>query len=126
MTSSGGTYSYRVVATNDCASPASSAGSNTCSMPITDVADVAPCGSVGNTLLASHDATDATLAWGSVVCADLAGYAVYGAASYDAAFPSGWTLLGSPVGATANDPLTSPIVAYRVVSRDACGNPSGD
>jgi photosystem II stability/assembly factor-like uncharacterized protein len=125
-TVSGGTYSYRVVATNDCASPLSAAGTNACSVPITDAADVAPCGSVGNTLLLAHDATDATLAWGSVACADLAGYAVYGAASYDAAFPSGWTLLGSPVDATANDPLASPIVAYKIVSRDACGNPSGD
>jgi hypothetical protein len=125
-TASGGTYSYRVVATNSCASPLSAAGTNACSTPITDAADIAPCGSVGNTLLLARGATDAALAWGSVACADLAGYAVYGATSYDAAFPSGWTLLGSPVAATANDPLASPIVAYRVVSLDACGNPSGD
>jgi photosystem II stability/assembly factor-like uncharacterized protein len=125
-TAPGGTYSYRVVATNDCASPLSAAGTNACSPPIVDAADIAPCASVGNTLLLARGATDATLAWGSVACADLAGYAVYGAASYDAAFPSGWTLLGSPVDATANDPLTSPIVAYRIVSLDACGNPSGD
>jgi photosystem II stability/assembly factor-like uncharacterized protein len=122
----GGTYSYRVVATNDCASPLSSVGTNTCSAPIVDAADMVPCGSVGNTLLASHDATDATLSWGFVACADLAGYAIYGAASYDAAFPSGWTLLGSPAEAMSSDPLTSPNVAYRVVSLDACGNPSGD
>jgi hypothetical protein len=125
-TASGGTYSYRVVATNDCASPASAVGANACSIPVTDAADVTPCGSVGATLLIASDATDATLAWDAVACADIAGYAVYGAASYDAAFPSGWTLLSSPTAATATDPLASPIVAYRVVSLDACGNPSGD
>ncbi len=125
-TAAGGTYSYRVVATNDCALPASASGTNACSAPITDAADVAPCGNVGATLLMARDATDATLAWGAVGCADLAGYAVYGAASYAAAFPSGWTLLGSPAGATSTDPLSSEIVAYKIVSLDACGNPSGD
>jgi photosystem II stability/assembly factor-like uncharacterized protein len=125
-TAPGGTYSYRVVATNDCASPLSDAGSNACSAPVTDAADVSPCGSVGATLVMTHDATDATVAWDAVACADIAGYAVYGASSYEAAFPTGWTLLGSPTGSTSSDPLSSPIIAYRVVSLDACGNPSGD
>jgi photosystem II stability/assembly factor-like uncharacterized protein len=125
-TASGGTYSYRVVATNNCAAPASASGANACSIAVTDAADVAPCGNVGATLLLTHGATDATLAWGAVGCADLAGYAVYGATSYAAAFPSGWTLLGSPAAPSSSDPLSSPIVAYRIVSLDACGNPSGD
>jgi hypothetical protein len=122
----GGTYSYRVVATNDCASPSSAAGTNACSVPITDAADVTPCGAVGANLVVGRDATDATLAWDAVACADIAGYAVYGAASYAAAFPSGWTLLSSPTAATSTDPLASPFVAYRIVSLDACGNPSAD
>jgi hypothetical protein len=125
-TASGGTYSYSVVATNDCASPASAAGANACSAPVTDAADVTPCGAVGATVAVARDETDATLAWDAVACTDIAGYAVYGATSYAAAFPSGWTLLGSPAAATSSDPLSSPNVAYRIVSLDACGNPSGD
>ena len=125
-TVSGGTYSYRVVATNDCASPSSASGTNACSISVTDSTDVAPCGTVGATLLLARGATDAALVWGAVSCADLAGYAVYGATSYDVAFPSGWTLLGSPGEATSNDPLASPIVAYKIVSLDGCGNSSGD
>jgi len=122
----GGTYSYRVIATNDCAAPASSSGTNACSPPVTDAADVVPCGDVGATLLVTNDPTDANLAWGAVACGDLSGYGVYGAASYSAAFPSAWTLLGSPAGVAWADTLSSEFVAYRVVSIDACGNPSAD
>ena len=125
-TSSGGTYSYRVVATNDCASPSSASGTNACSLAVTDAADATPCGAVGATLLLARGATDATLSWDAVSCTDLSGYAVYGATSYAAAFPSGWTQLGAPTATTMNDPLSSEIVAYRIVSLDSCGNPSGD
>ena len=75
---------------------------------------------------AKRESSRATLAWDAVSCSDLSGYAVYGATSYAAAFPSGWTQLGAPTAATMNDPLSSEIVAYRIVSLDACGNPSGE
>jgi photosystem II stability/assembly factor-like uncharacterized protein len=122
----GETYSYRVVATNDCPTPASASGMNACAAPVVDSADTQPCGDVGATLLASRDLVDATLSWGAVACGDLAAYGVYGAASYSAAFPSEWILLGSPAAAPWNDPLASDFVAYRVVSMDVCGNPSAD
>ncbi len=125
-TSPGATYSYRVIATNDCASPISDPGFTACSPPVTDAADLVPCGDVGATLLVSRDATDASLSWDEVACSDIASYAVYGATSYTAAFPSEWTLLGSPGAATLNDPLASEFVAYRVVTLDSCGNPSPD
>ena len=120
----GNTYSYRVVATNDCTSPISDPGVNACSAPVIDAADPVPCAGVGPTLVLSHDPADASLSWGAVVCSDIAGYRVYGASSFDAPFPSGWTLLGAPGGTAFTDPLSSAFVAYRVVTVDACGNPS--
>jgi hypothetical protein len=122
----GGTYSFRVVATNDCATPSASQGTNGCSPPATDVIDTDACGDVGPTLLVTTDLTDAILAWDAVTCGDLAAYGVYGAASYAAAFPAEWTLLGSPAPSTWSDALSSELVAYRVVSLDECGNPSAN
>ena len=81
---------------------------------------------VGATLVVARGSTDGAPAWDAVACADIAGYAVYGANSYAAPFPSGWTLLSSPTAAASTDPLASPVVTYTVVSLDACGNPSGD
>lgn len=125
-TVAGATYSYRVVATNDCAVPASDPGASPCSPPVTDAADVAPCGDVGDTLLVSSDTIEASLAWNPVACNDLASYAVYASTSYSAEFPAEWTLIGSPGAPALTDSLASPFVAYRVVTLDACGNLSGD
>ena len=120
----GNTYSYRVIATNDCAAPMSDAGLNACSPAVVDAADLVPCSEVGSTLLLGHDGIDASLTWDAVTCTDIGSYAVYGAMVFDTAFPSGWTLLGSPGAAAFTDPLVSSFVAYRVITVDACGNPS--
>lgn len=122
----GTTYSYRVVAVNDCATPLSARGTNACSTPVADAVDQTPCPNVGNTLLGTKSPTDAQINWGSVGCGDLAGYEVYGSTTYSAPFPSGWTLLASPVPTQHLDPLGSAWVAYRVVGRDLCGNRSAD
>ena len=120
------TYSYRVVAVNDCSTPLSLRGASGCSTPVTDAADATPCPNVGDTLLGTKASTNAQFDWGSVPCGDLASYEVFGATSYSAPFPSGWTLLGSPVSAQLLDPLGSAWIAYRAVARDQCGNHSPD
>jgi photosystem II stability/assembly factor-like uncharacterized protein len=119
-------YYYQVVATNDCDTPESSAGAVSCSAVVTEVSDTTPCGDVGETLLVGRDASNANLTWTAVACDDLAHYAVYGSASYDAPFPEGWTLLGTPAGASFDDPLGSANAAYKTISVDLCGNSSGN
>jgi hypothetical protein len=122
----GATVTYRVVATNNCGTPASSNGTVACSAPVIDTTDTTPCGPVGNSLLLSHDAASAELAWSAVACTDLASYEVYGATTFDAPFPGGWTPLGTPSSPAWTDSVASPWVAYRVIAVDDCGNPSSD
>jgi hypothetical protein len=110
-------YTYTVRYTNGCGHTVTTAG-----VSAADMTDTTPCPGPGDTLLVTKSATDAQLSWGAVTCGDLAGYRVYGTANYGAAFPTGWTLLGSPVTTGATDQLSSPYTGYQVVSADTCGN----
>lgn len=124
-TAPGQSYSYRIVAVNNCGTPLSSAGANDC-LPLLETSDSTPCASVGDTLSVSKNAPDAHLTWTAVVCSDLRVYAIYGSSTFAAPFPAGWTLLGTREVAYFDDPLDSGNVAYKVVSVDSCGNASGN
>lgn len=116
----GTSYTYSVRYHNGCAMSADTAG-----VSAADVVDTTPCPPVGNTLKVAKSGSNAALSWTAVTCGDLAGYRVYGATSYGAAFPAGWTLLGTPTGAAATDPLASAYIAYEIVSldQDGCASP---
>jgi hypothetical protein len=70
----------------------------------------------------SKSGSDAVMNWNTVTCSDLASYQVYAATSYNAPFPSGWTLLGNTITPTFSNQLTSPYIAYTIISVDLCGN----
>jgi len=118
-TDSGGTpnttYTYTVRYTNGCGHTATTAG-----VSAKDATDKTACADPA--LRVAKSGSDAALSWGAISCTDLSSYRVYGSATYGAAFPSGWTLLGSPTGTTATDLLGSAYLAYVVASVDACGN----
>jgi uncharacterized protein YcnI len=112
-------YSYTVRFNNGCSLNASTTGNSA-----TDVVDTTPCSAVGNTLTLADAGTNLNVGWSAVTCPDLANYRVYGATSYAATFPSGWTLLGQPTGTNTTDPMGSSYVVFKTVTVDACGNAS--
>jgi hypothetical protein len=122
--SPGTTYYYQVVAINNCATPMSSTGTNSCSAAVSDQADTTPCPAVGNTLMVSKSGSNANVSWTAISCADLANYEGYGSTSYSAQFPSSWTLLYSQTSTSFVDPLNSQYIAYKVLTVDACSNKS--
>jgi hypothetical protein len=117
----GTAYNYSVRYNNGCARSKGTLG-----VSATDVVDTTACSAVGNTLSLADDGTDIDIAWTAVACADLANYRLFGATTFNAPFPSSWTLLGSPTGTSTTDPPTSSYVVFRVVSVDACGNASAN
>jgi photosystem II stability/assembly factor-like uncharacterized protein len=82
------------------------------------------CPPVADTVTASKGSSNATYSWDAVSCAALDRYVVYGAPDFSAAFPSGWTVVGSGPGISHVEPLSSPNVAFRVVTENACGDRS--
>jgi hypothetical protein len=117
----GTSYNYQIRYNNGCGQNATTTG-----VSAADVVDTTPCGAVGSTLKITKSGSNASLAWTAVTCGDLANYRVYGATTYNATFPSGWTLLGSPTGTSATNALNSTYKAYAVVTVDQCGNASGN
>jgi len=116
----GVTYTYTVRYTNGCSlSTTTSPGAQAA-----DNVDTTPCPAVGNNLLVAKSGTNAVISWTAVSCSDLANYRVYGSTTYNAPFPSGWTVLGNPTTTSLNDPLTSSYIAYKAITVDACGNVS--
>lgn len=115
-------YTYAVRYTNGCGHTADAPAASA-----TDSTDTTACGRVGDNLVVTKVAPDASLSWTAASCGDLKGYKVYGATSFTPAgtFPTGWTLLSSPTAATGTDPLASVYQAFLVVSEDTCGNLSG-
>ncbi|HEX6851445.1 MAG TPA: hypothetical protein VF139_08535 [Candidatus Polarisedimenticolaceae bacterium] len=122
--SPGASHTWRVVATNACATPLATAGVQECSAPAVDAADAVACPGVGDSVAGSKDAGSATFAWSPPACADLAAQEVYGATSFAAAFPSEWTLLQSGTTNAYTEPLDGGFRAFRVRTLDGCGNPS--
>ncbi|OGF60074.1 MAG: hypothetical protein A2Y62_19655 [Candidatus Fischerbacteria bacterium RBG_13_37_8] len=115
----GTSYTYTVRYVNGCALNATTTGASAA-----DNIDVTPCPAVGNTLLVAKSGVGplVDLTWTAVTCADISNYRVYGSATYDATFPTNWTLLSSPIGTTYQDALSSSYVAYKLVTQDICGN----
>lgn len=116
------TYYYQIVATNNCSTPMSSSGTNSCSVAVSDQADTTPCPAVGNTLMVSKSGTNAYISWTAVNCSDLKNYEGYGSTSYSAPFPTSWTLLSSPTSPSFTDSLTSSYIAYKALTVDNCDN----
>jgi hypothetical protein len=79
------------------------------------------CPPVASSLVAAKGASDVTFSWSAVSCSTLDEYVVYGASSYSAPFPSGWTVVGSGPAPSHDEPLGSPYVAFRVVTQNTCG-----
>lgn len=90
-----------------------------------DVLDETPCASVDDTLTVAKVGTDAQLDWADMSgCSDLDTYRVYGAVTFDAAFPDDWTIIGTPTSNTLTDLLSSSYYCYKVITVDSCGNTS--
>lgn len=115
----GMSYEYAVFYQNGCGFSEPSVG-----IAAADMVNVTPCPNVGDTLMVEKSGSDAILDWIGVTCADFSHYTVYGAGSYDAPFPVGWTVLANPTGTTLSDTIASPNIAYEVVAVDQCGNAS--
>jgi hypothetical protein len=115
----GNAYTYTVRFNNGCSLNATTTGASA-----TDVVDTTACPAVGNSLTLTDTGTNLNVGWTAVSCSDLANYRVYGATTYAATFPAGWTLIGQPTGTGASDSYGSAYVAYKTVSVDGCGNVS--
>lgn len=114
-------YNYSVQYVNGC-----NLLSETSGAAAGDFFDNVPCPSVGNTLIVSKSGTDAALNWTAISCLDFANYRVFGSSSYDAPFPSAWTILGNPIVNNFSDVLNSAYIAYKILSVDQCNNISSD
>ncbi|OGF61409.1 MAG: hypothetical protein A2Y62_06550 [Candidatus Fischerbacteria bacterium RBG_13_37_8] len=106
------TYTYKIRYNNGCG-----LSSITTGIAIADIDDTTPCPNVANTLFISKVLPNASLTWLDVTCADLLYYRVYGSTTYDAPFPSGWTLLDTPIVNSYDEPLSSNYLAFKTVSR---------
>ena len=122
--SPGTTYYYQISATNNCATPMSSTGTNSCSNAIADNGNSNPCPSIGNTLMVDKSGNNAQISWNAVSCVNLDHYEVYGSASYSMPFPGDWNLIGSPTITSFSDSLSSNYIAYKTIAVDACDNNS--
>jgi len=118
----GQTYTYTVRYNNGCSLSLSTAPG----AQAADNYDIMPCPNIGNTLFVVKSGVNAVISWTAVACADLANYRVYGSISYNAPFPSGWTILGNPGSPTWNNPLSSSYIAYKTISINSCGNTSSN
>ena len=84
------------------------------------------CPPVGDTLMGIRGPSSAQFAWGEAGCSNHFNYEVLAATAYDAPYPSGWTVLGTPTAASFSDPLGSPWIAYRIRAVDRCGRTTAE
>jgi uncharacterized protein YcnI len=121
--SPGVSYTYTVRYNNGCnLSSTTSPGAQAA-----DLSDTVPCNDIGNRLFVAKAGTNVAISWNSYPgCADLANYNVYASTSYNAPFPSSWTLIGTPTSTSYDDQLASSYTAYKVLAIDLCGNPSNN
>ncbi|MBN2383044.1 FG-GAP repeat protein [bacterium] len=112
-------YVYTVRYLNGCGISALTTGS-----AIVDSRDTTPCPDIGNTLFVTLFGNYALLTWSEIECSDLGTYKVYGSQTFNAPFPSGWTMIGNSVFNTFFVPLSSTYKAFRIVAVDSCGNES--
>lgn len=114
----GTSYQYNVSYQNGCGA----FGTTDPGAYAADTVDTTPCPSIGNTLKLTKSGTNAVMNWSAVACADLMSYIVFASTTYNAPFPSSWTILGNPVPTTWNVPLGSSYIAFKTLSVDSCSN----